>query len=239
MHPSGATVPERTLPHFAYVGSIDDDTLSAAEGLGEENVLRDELAIVLTGNFYQDLGIDLAEFQQRYILHTGWIMLCLSFVAGTASVLVGLLASRIAAGVAANLRGDLFKKVSTFSNQEFDHFSTASLITRTTNDVNQIFILITMGMRMFFYAPIMAVGGISMAVRTSTSMSWIIALAVVMLLTLILIVFSLAMPRFKILQKLTDRLNLVSRENLTGLMVIRAFGIKNLKRRDMMRPILI
>ncbi len=204
--------------------ALDEESLAAAKETGSKIALSDALAIAFSGRFYENLGVDLADFQQQYILRIGWIMLGLSLLAGTASVLVGLLASLTAAGVAANLRGDMFKKVESFSNQEFDHFSTASLITRTTNDVTQIFTMITMGMRMFFYAPIMAVGGISMAVHTSVSISWILAFAVALLLILIFIVFRLALPRFKILQSLTDRLNLVSRENLSGLMVIRAFG---------------
>lgn len=213
-----------TAALLPLLSQMDESALAAARETGAGMAMSDSLAVYFTGTFYQNLGMDLNDLQQSYIFHIGWIMLGLSLLAGTASMLVGLVASRTAAGVAANLRSDMFRKVSSFSDQEFDHFSTASLITRTTNDINQIFILITMGMRLFFYAPVMAVGGITMAVRTSVSVSWILALIVILLLLLVFIIFKLAMPKFKILQSLTDRLNLVSRENLTGLMVIRAFG---------------
>jgi len=134
------------------------------------------------------------------------------------------LSSRIAAGVARNLRNDVFAKVQSFSNEEFDKFSTASLITRTSNDITQMQMVLTMGIRMVFYAPFMGIGGVFMALQKSASMSWIIAAAVVFLIGVILVVFSIVMPKFKLMQKLIDRLNLVSRETLNGLMVIRAFG---------------
>jgi ATP-binding cassette subfamily B protein len=122
-----------------------------------------------------------------------------------------------------DLRRDLFKKVESFSKAEFDKFSTASLITRTTNDITQVQMLIIMSMRMIFYAPIIGAGAIIRAVDKSVSMTWVIALAVVILLGLISVVFSVALPKFKIIQKLVDRLNLVTREALSGMMVIRAF----------------
>ncbi len=175
-------------------------------------------------NFYRELGMDIGKIQTGFILRTGLLMLLIALAGGVATVLVGYLAAKVSAGVARNLRGDVFKKVESFSNREFDEYSTASLITRTTNDITQVQMLLMMGIRMICYAPIMGVGGIIMALRKSTSMSWIIALACIVMIGMIAVVFSIAMPKFKIVQKLIDKLNLVSRENLNGLMVIRAFG---------------
>ena len=140
------------------------------------------------------------------------------------TVAVGFLASKTAAGSARDMRKDLFERVESFSNTEFDKFSTASLITRSTNDITQIQMVVFMMMRMVFYAPIIGVGGVILALGKSTSMWWIIALAVLVLIGLIVIVFSISLPKFKIMQSLIDRLNLVTRENLSGMMVIRAFN---------------
>ncbi len=174
--------------------------------------------------FYADAGVDTAAIQRSYIMKTGGTMLAYALLAGFAAVGVGYCASRVGAGVSRNMRHDIFAKVESFSNAEFNKFSTASLITRTTNDVTQVQMLATMGLRMMLYAPIMGVGGVVMALRKSPSMSWIIGCAVAVLMVFILIMFKIAMPKFNILQKLIDRLNLVSRENLNGMMVIRAFG---------------
>jgi len=152
------------------------------------------------------------------------VMLALSLISGLATIIVGLLASRTAAGLARDLRKAVFKKVESFSNTEFDKFSTASLITRTTNDVTQIQMVMVMMMRMVFFAPILGIGGIIRAIGKSPNMWWILALAVITLLSLIMVVFSIALPKFKLIQKLIDRLNLVTRENLSGMMVIRAFN---------------
>jgi len=173
---------------------------------------------------YAVLGIDTDKIQSSYIIRTGILMLLISLLSAACTVLVGFLAARTAAGLSRNLRRGIFTKVESFSNTEFDKFSTASLITRTTNDVTQIQMLVVIMIRMVFYAPIMGVGGILKALGKSNSMSWIIAVAVIALLGLILLVFSVAMPKFKIVQKLIDKLNLVTRENLSGMMVIRAFN---------------
>ncbi|MDP4147223.1 MAG: ABC transporter ATP-binding protein [Bacillota bacterium] len=173
---------------------------------------------------YAALGMNTDKIQSNYILHAGLLMLGLSLVGAVCTILVGFLASRAAAGVAENLRSQIFKKVESFSNIEFDKFSTASLITRTTNDITQIQTVVVMAIRMIIYAPILGIGGVIKAVNKSTSMSWIIALAVVLLLGLIGSVFAIALPKFKAVQKLVDRLNLVTRENLSGMMVIRAFN---------------
>ena len=151
-------------------------------------------------------------------------MAALAFLGMAASVMVGLLASRVGASTGRNLRSRVFKKVVDFSNNEFDHFSTASLITRSTNDIQQIQLLTVMLLRIVLYAPILAIGGIWQVFQTNVSMSWIIALAVVLIALVILVLFLVAMPKFKILQTLVDKVNLVMREILTGLPVIRAFS---------------
>lgn len=174
--------------------------------------------------FYQELGADTAGIQTRYLLAAGGRMLGVALVGGLASVAVGLFASRVGAGVARNLRKDLFSRISRFSNTELDHFSAASLITRTTNDVTQVQMLVTMGLRMLCYAPIMGVGGIFMALSKSPQMSWVLGVGVCLIMLLIFFIYKVAMPHFRVMQNLVDRLNLVTRENLSGLMVVRAFG---------------
>lgn len=159
-----------------------------------------------------------------YILQTGVQMLLISLLSATCSVTVGLLASKTAAGLCQNLRTDVFTKVESFSNAEFDQFSTSSLITRTTNDITQIQTLIVMMIRMVFYAPIMGIGGVLHALAKSTSMSWIIGVAVAVLIGLISVMFTKAVPKFKVVQNLIDRLNRVVRENLDGMLVVRAFN---------------
>lgn len=159
-----------------------------------------------------------------YIVKVGLQMLGISLLSAVFSVTVGLLAARVAAGVSRSLRRDVFETVESFSNAEFDQFSTASLITRTTNDITQIQTLIVMMIRMVFYAPIMGIGGTVHALANSKSMSWIIGLAVLILVGIVLVLFTMVMPRFKLVQKLVDRLNLVVRENLDGMLVIRAFN---------------
>ncbi|WP_339060305.1 ABC transporter ATP-binding protein [Tepidibacillus marianensis] len=173
---------------------------------------------------YTALGMDTDKIQNQYIIKTGLFMLLISLVSAVAIVLVGFLSSRTAAGLAKNLRGMVFRKVENFSKAELDQFSTASLITRTTNDITQIQMLVVMMIRMVIYAPILGVGGVIKAIDKSPSMSWIIAVAVMALLILISGVFLVALPKFKLIQKLIDRLNLVTRENLSGMMVIRAFN---------------
>ena len=151
-------------------------------------------------------------------------MLALAFLGMAARILVGLLASRVGAGVGRRLRENVFRKVVGFSNAEFDKFSTASLITRSTNDIQQIQLLLVMILRMVLYAPIMAIGGIWKVFHTNVGMSWIIGLAVAVIIVIVGFLFLVVMPKFKLIQNQVDKLNLVSREILTGLSVIRAFG---------------
>lgn len=159
-----------------------------------------------------------------YIKTMGLKMVGMALLTVFCSVSVGDLASRVASGVAKNMRTDIFRKVNDFSSAEFDKFSTASLITRNTNDVQQIQNFVTMGLRMMLFAPFMGLGSIVMALKKSPSLSWIIVLAVLIILCVLLVVMAAALPKFKSLQVLVDKLNLVSREQLSGLMVIRAFG---------------
>lgn len=173
---------------------------------------------------YIALKLDTTKMQSKFIFKTGYLMILLALIGAVATVIVGYLSSKAAAGFSKNLRRDVFRKVESFSNAEFDKFSTASLITRSTNDITQIQQLIVMMMRMIVYAPILGIGGVIKAVQKNSSMSWIIALAVIIILLLIIVVFIVAMPKFKLIQKLIDRLNLVTRENLSGMMVIRAFN---------------
>lgn len=180
-------------------------------------------AVLLVGLEYQALGISDA-VQMNYLMQTGGRMLGLTLLMVAAAVLVGLLASRVAAAIARDLRRGVFRRVVSFSVSETDKFSTASLITRTTNDVQQIQMTCVILLRMVAYAPILGIGGIIHVAQAGSSLTWIIVLAVALLLALITVLMQFAMPKFRIMQKLVDRLNLVSREILTGIMPIRAFS---------------
>jgi ATP-binding cassette, subfamily B, multidrug efflux pump len=190
--------------------------------LGDSMVTQ--MAVAAVKAEYEALGMDTARLQRDYILRIGGMMLLISLLGGACTVAVGFLASRTAAGAARDIRKAAFEKVESFSSAEFDRFSTASLITRSTNDVTQVQMVIFMIQRMVFYAPIIGIGGVIRAIDKSANMWWIIALAVVALLSLIVVVFSISLPKFKIMQSLIDRLNLVMREHLSGMMVIRAFN---------------
>jgi ATP-binding cassette subfamily B protein len=192
--------------------------------LGDSMIIQAAAAPVK--NEYVALGMDTGKLSSNYILNIGVLMLLVTLLSGTCTILVGFLAARTAAGLARDLRRNVFNRVESFSATEFDKFSTASLITRSTNDITQIQMVVIMMMRMVFYAPIIGIGGVIRAIGKSANMWWIIALAVVVLLGLILTVFAIALPKFKIIQSLIDRLNLVTRENLSGMMVIRAFNMQ-------------
>ncbi|MFA9379817.1 MAG: ABC transporter transmembrane domain-containing protein, partial [Acetanaerobacterium sp.] len=164
--------------------------------VNDETILM-QSGIMLSKAFYDELGADINGIQTAYILRIGLRMLAIALLGGLATVSVSFISSKIAAGVARNLRKDMFNKIESFSNNEFDKFSTASLITRCSNDITQIQQLLMIGIRMICYAPIMGIGGIIMAVNKSSSMSWIIAAACVVLVGLILVIMSIAMPKFK------------------------------------------
>lgn len=205
---------------------VPQESLEAAResAAASDSMLGEQVGVTLTRLFYQELGWDMEAIQSQYIVNRGLQMLGIALLGAIATVLVGFFSARMAASVGRQLRHDLFQKVESFGSGEFDKFSTASLITRTTNDVQQVQMLITMGVRMLCYAPIMGIGGIVFAVGKSVSLSWLIAVAVVVLLGLIVVALAVALPKFKSLQKLIDRLNLVSREHLSGMLVVRAFG---------------
>ncbi len=209
--PSPEVVVEQYKEMSEKFASMDDKMIVQAAA----SSVRDE---------YKALGMDVDGLPVRYIINIGVMMLLLSLFSAACVIVVGYLSSRIGASLASNLRRDVFTKVSNFSNTELDKFSTSSLITRTTNDITHVQMLVMMMIRMVFYALIMAVGGVIKAIGKSQSMTWIIAVAVLAILGLILTVFAVALPKFKMIQKLVDRLNLVTRENLSGMMVIRAFN---------------
>ena len=188
------------------------------------DTILEQAAVSYVRSAYENLGMDMDDMQIHYLVTTGGKMVGLAFLGMAASVMVGFLASRVGAATGRDLRNKVFHKVVGFSNNEFDHFSTASLITRSTNDIQQIQLIIVMLLRIVLYAPILAIGGVVQVFQTNVSMSWIIALAVVLIAMVILVLFVVAMPKFKILQTLVDKVNLVTREILTGLSVIRAFS---------------
>lgn len=217
--------PELILGMEAQGISLDQVMEQLDQKLGEmEGSILTQSNILYVQQEYEALGLDVGSIQIQYIVITGLKMLGLALVAMIATIVVTLLASRTAAGVAKSLRNDVFQKVVGFSNQEFEKFSTASLITRSTNDIQQVQMLLVLLLRIVFYAPIVAVGGCIMALQKNSSMFWVIGVAVVAVLSLVIVLFSITMPKFKLMQKLVDKLNLVSREILSGLWVIRAFG---------------
>ncbi|MEF9919724.1 MAG: ABC transporter ATP-binding protein [Erysipelotrichaceae bacterium] len=173
---------------------------------------------------YKQIGIDTEAIQYGYLFNKGGYMLLIALLSTAAAIAVGFLAARVAAGVAKNMRNDVFDKVEHFSSAEFNKFSTSTLITRTTNDVQQIQMVLVMVLRIVIYAPIMGIGAIIKVVNSNASMTWIIALVVVLILSVMMVAFSVVMPKFKTIQKLTDKLNAVLREFLDGLPVIRAFN---------------
>ena len=185
--------------------------------------ILDQAAISYVKSMYEQIGLDTGHMSTVYILKTGAKMLGLAALGMAASILACLMASRVGAKVGRGLRRDTFRKVIGFSNAEFDKFSTASLITRSTNDIQQIQFLTVMILRIVLYAPVMAIGGILKVSKTNVDMFWIIGLAVLLIVMVVAVLFIVVMPKFKIVQNMVDKLNLVSREILTGLPVIRAF----------------
>ena len=172
----------------------------------------------------KDAGVNVDKIQKSYLLSAGLKMVGMALLMGLVTVLVGFFASRIGAGIGMNLRDGVFKRVVGFSNAEMDRFSTASLITRSTNDIQQIQMVSVMLLRMVAYAPILGIGGVLKVMQTGAGMGWIIVLAILVILGYVMVLMSVTMPKFKLMQKLVDNINLVSREILTGLSVIRAFG---------------
>lgn len=180
-------------------------------------------ATVAIKNEYELIGIDTRKIQMDYIYNIGYQMVLFALLSAVITILVGLLSSRIAAGTTRTIRKDVFSKVENFSSVEFDQFSTASLITRTGNDITQLQMLIVMMFRTFFYSPILAYGAVMNVLESNANMTWIIGLALTVIMSMILTMFIIVMPKFTAIQKMLDRVNLVARESLTGLMVVRAF----------------
>ncbi len=217
---------ESILKLLAVVDSMPQEKIDEAVNTAAsmpESVLN-QTAVILTKGFYTQLGADTGAMQTSYILKVGGKMLLMTLLLACFAIGVGFCSSKLGTGVARDLRRDIFANVSGFTNNEYDKFGTASLITRSTNDIMQVRGLLSMGLRTMFYAPIIGIGGTIMALSKSPSMAWIIALAGILIFGIIFVMFTVAMPKFKIMQKLVDKLNLVSRENLSGMMVIRAFA---------------
>lgn len=192
------------------------------EELGD--TMAAQMAVMFVKAEYEALDVDLNTIQTRYLLTTGGKMLLMTVLMMAASIAVGFLAAKVSAGIGMRLRNRVFRKVVSFSHAEMDQFSTASLITRSTNDIQQVQMVAVMLLRMVCYAPILGIGGIIKVMNTKTGMGWIIVVAVVLILALVGTLMKIAMPKFKLMQTLVDRMNLVSREILTGIPVIRAFS---------------
>lgn len=209
---------------FALIsqGTSPQDAMELAKNTDDS--LLSQMSTQISIGAYKDLGLDIDQIQRSYIYQKGIIMVLITLLGAAATIMVSFAGARLAAAMSRDIRRDIFVKVEGFSTEEFDKFSTSSLITRTTNDVTQVQMLVIMGFRIIFYAPIMGAGGIIMAVRRAPSISWILGLGIAVLFVLILAIFFIAMPKFKMMQKLIDRLNLVFRENLSGILAVRAFG---------------
>lgn len=222
-------IPEGVDPFMALKNMPEEELNGIKENLDESFSDLPEMILEQSGvNYikteYEAIGIDVDKIQSNYILYIGGIMLLIALVGMIASISVGFFSARVAASLGRNLRDKIFRKVTSFSNVEFDKFSTASLITRSTNDIQQIQMLMVILFRIVFYAPILGVGGVIRALDTNTSMAWIVGVGVICIIILVGILFFIAMPKFKKVQKLIDKVNLVMRESLSGLMVIRAFN---------------
>ena len=216
-------------PFMMLSNMPEEQVLEIIKGINEKldempESMVTQSAVTYVREQYKELGIDIDKVQTNYLFMAGAKMLGVALIGTIAAVIVTFIAARIAAALGRNLRKDVFNKVVGFSNAEFDRFSTASLITRTTNDIQQIMMLIVMGLRIVFYAPILGIGGIVKVVKSGAGMGWVIVVAVVSILSLVGVLFVFAIPKFKMVQKLVDKLNLVTRESLTGMLVIRAFS---------------
>lgn len=215
---------------FIANGSMDSELMSSSRQTMEKTIesigstQMKSMGIAFAVNCDTNAGIDVHNVQIKYLWAAGAKMIGMTMLMGAAAILLGYMASRVGAGVGRDLREKTFKQVVSFSNAEMDKFSTASLITRSTNDIQQIQMVISMMLRMILYAPVLGIGGIVKVINTGANMGWIIVLAVIIILGFVMVLMSLALPKFKLMQKLVDKVNLVSREILTGLSVIRAFG---------------
>ena len=231
---SGEESPMMQLPEgvdiFTAMSNMPEEQVKSMKSSIDEkfsdfpDTIIGQMAVSYIGDQYKNIGVDTDALRLRYILFEGSLMVGIELSSMVATVLVGLIGARVAASLGRNLRGKVFKKVVGFSNAEFDTYSTSSLITRTTNDIQQIQLLMVMLLRIVFYAPILGVGGVIKVINTHTSMGWIVVVALATISVLVMVLFGFAMPKFKAIQKLVDKLNLVARESLTGMLVIRAFS---------------
>ena len=221
---------KQKLLAMSQAGMLSDEMVSQIREKAEETVdtmgstLVKSMGIAYAVKQDTNVGIDMDALQTKYLWVSGAKMIAMALLVALTTVLVGLVASRVAAGIGRDLRGSVYKNVMNFSNAEMDKFSTASLITRTTNDIQQVQLVTVLMLRMVLYAPILGIGGIFKVMQTGAGMEWIIALAVLIIIGIVMVLMVIAMPKFKLMQKLVDNVNLVSREILTGLSVIRAFG---------------
>lgn len=208
------------------IGNMNKEELNDAiyKAKMQNEVGLSQVAVSFTSSYYSELGVDVGNKQMSYIVDIGVKMLIISFIGIIADIIVRFLSSKIGAGFGKKLRKAVFEKVESFSNAEFEKFSVASLITRTTNDITQVQNVTVMAVRMLVFAPIMGIGALVMMMDKTTQMTWTIVLACSLIIVLIILLFKFVFPKFKIIQKLTDKLNLVSKENLSGVMVIKAFG---------------
>ena len=222
VRPIFATMLENKMMDKDTILSMRDSMEDTIDTMGSSLVKAMGVAYAVSCD--KAAGLDVDHIQKSYLLSAGLKMVGMAFLMGIVTVLVGLFASRVGAGIGMTLRGKVFKQVVGFSNAEMDKFSTASLITRSTNDIQQIQMVSVMLLRMIAYAPILGIGGVLKVMQTGAGMGWIIVLAIVVILGYVMVPMSVTMPKFKLMQKLVDNVNLVSREILTGLSVIRAFG---------------
>ena len=215
---------------FTGISSLPTEKVEEIKSEIEEKMMElpesmiTQSAVLYLKNEYSAIGIDTEKMQLNYVLYAGLQMILIALASMFATVFVGLLAAKVAAGLGRNLRKDVFEKVTNFSNTELDKFSTASLITRSTNDIQQVQMMFVCLLRIVFYAPIVGIGGIIKALQTDINMGWVISVAVMAILTLMVVMFAMAIPKFKLIQKLIDKLNLVTRESLIGILDIRAFN---------------
>ncbi len=221
---------KQQLMMLSDAGMLTDETVNQIREKASETIdtmgssLVSSMGVAYAVKQDKNAGLDMDAIQTRYLCVSGAKMVAMALLVALTTVLVGLSASRVAAGIGRDLRGNVYKNVINFSNAEMDKYSTASLITRTTNDIQQVQLVTVLMLRMVLYAPILGIGGIFKVMETGAGMEWVIALAVVLIIGVVLLLMVIAMPKFKLMQKLVDNVNLVSREILTGLSVIRAFG---------------
>ena len=229
-----ANIPKGVDP-FTLLGNLPKEQFDTIKAQIDEKLksLPETLITQTAASYikvqYESIGVNMQRAQSNYILYIGGIMLLIALLGMLASIVVGFLSARISASFGRNLRDKVFSKVTAFSNAEFDKFSTASLITRSTNDIQQIQMFVILFLRIVAYAPILGVGGVIRALDTNTSMAWIVAVGVAAMLILVVTLFIVVVPKFKIVQRLVDKVNLVMRESLSGMLVIRAFNTQKLE----------